>query len=124
LTGLCAAIDKLDKSPSADGRKELISVRGIRPECAAQLWEFVQLNGDLISTLAHLQERFIAESEAQGGGRTASHNVTSNVPHEMQLSFEYLTALRALEKTTCNLAIAPDQARVNSIRCCSDDTTI
>jgi histidyl-tRNA synthetase len=104
--GVCASIDKLDKSPWADVRKELINVRGIRPESADKLWEFVQLNGDPIPTLARLRERFIAEYEAQGGGRTAYDNEASKVLNEMELLFEYLTALRILEKIKFNLALA------------------
>ncbi|KAJ8981150.1 hypothetical protein NQ317_013815 [Molorchus minor] len=50
---ICSAVDKLDKSPWEEVRKEMINEKGLTEECANKIGEYVQLNGksDLVQKL-------------------------------------------------------------------------
>lgn len=44
---ICSAVDKLDKSPWSEVRKEMIEEKGLEPATADQIGEYVQLSGGL-----------------------------------------------------------------------------
>uniref|UniRef100_A0A6M2DST5 histidine--tRNA ligase n=1 Tax=Xenopsylla cheopis TaxID=163159 RepID=A0A6M2DST5_XENCH len=50
---ICSAVDKLDKSPWEEVRKEMVDEKGLSPESADKIGNYVQLNGkkDLVNKL-------------------------------------------------------------------------
>ncbi|GFS22981.1 histidine--tRNA ligase, cytoplasmic [Elysia marginata] len=42
---ICSAVDKLDKTPWAEVRKEMVEEKGLDPVAADKIWEYVQLSG-------------------------------------------------------------------------------
>ncbi|KAG4067138.1 hypothetical protein HA402_000129 [Bradysia odoriphaga] len=44
---ICSSVDKLDKSPWAEVRKEMINEKGLDPSAADQIGEYVRLNGGI-----------------------------------------------------------------------------
>ncbi|OWR50578.1 Histidyl-tRNA synthetase cytoplasmic [Danaus plexippus plexippus] len=60
----CSTIDKLDKSPWEEVRTEMISEKGVTPEAADRIGEYVRLNGstELVDTL--LQDEKLSKSKS------------------------------------------------------------
>ena len=50
---ICSSVDKLDKSPWEEVKKEMVDEKGLEPEIADKIGEFVKLSGgqDLIDKL-------------------------------------------------------------------------
>ncbi|KAK3757546.1 hypothetical protein RRG08_032713 [Elysia crispata] len=42
---ICSAVDKLDKTPWPEVRKEMVEEKGLDPSTADKIWEYVQLSG-------------------------------------------------------------------------------
>ncbi len=42
---ICSAVDKLDKSPWEEVRKEMVETKGLKPDVADRIGEFVKLSG-------------------------------------------------------------------------------
>jgi hypothetical protein len=51
---ICSAIDKLDKSPWAEVREEMVSEKGLPPDVADRIGEYVVLSGRPQELLAKL----------------------------------------------------------------------
>lgn len=58
---ICSTVDKLDKSPWDEVRLEMINEKGLEPEKADKIGEFVRLNGK-----AELAERLLADPALSG----------------------------------------------------------
>jgi len=65
---ICSAVDKLDKSPWAEVRQEMVEEKGLAPEVADLIGEYVKLNGgmDLIAQLKG-DERLMKNKDAKEG---------------------------------------------------------
>ena len=65
---ICSAVDKLDKSPWCDVRREMVLEKGLDGEVADRIGEYVKLNGkqDLLETLKN-DERLSSNADAQAG---------------------------------------------------------
>lgn len=65
---ICSSVDKLDKTPWNEVRTEIINEKGLEPEKADKIGEYVQLNGknDLIEKLLADTELTKVKSAVQG----------------------------------------------------------
>ena len=92
---ISSAVDKLDKSPWEEVRKEMIEEKGLSEEVADKIWEFVQRNGgrDVIDVLR--QDSRVMENSSLVAGL-----------EDMELLFEYLEAFGVLDKIDFNLSLA------------------
>ncbi|KAL0075692.1 histidyl-tRNA synthetase [Phycomyces blakesleeanus] len=92
---ISSAVDKLDKLPWADVKKEMTEEKGLAPEVADKIGEYVKLKGG-----RDLLERLLADE-----------NLTKNTSalaglQDMELLFDYLDAFEITEKMSFDLSLA------------------
>ncbi|TVY28051.1 Histidine--tRNA ligase, mitochondrial [Lachnellula hyalina] len=92
---ISSAVDKLDKLPWAEVRKEMTEEKGLAAEVADQIGEYVVLKGqkDLLGKL-QADEKLMANASMKAGLA------------EMELLFTYLEAFNALENVSFDLSLA------------------
>eukprot|EP01116_Phalansterium_solitarium_P022042 TRINITY_DN7134_c0_g2_i1.p1 TRINITY_DN7134_c0_g2~~TRINITY_DN7134_c0_g2_i1.p1 ORF type:complete len:551 (+),score=178.28 TRINITY_DN7134_c0_g2_i1:50-1654(+) len=93
---ISSAVDKLDKSPWEEVRKEMIEIKGLEPAVADKIWSFVQLNGKPRELLAKLQSEKLCEGNA----------MATQALDELQLLFEYLEIYGCLDRILFDLSLA------------------
>uniref|UniRef100_A0A8B9PUC3 histidine--tRNA ligase n=1 Tax=Apteryx owenii TaxID=8824 RepID=A0A8B9PUC3_APTOW len=91
----CSTVDKLDKMPWDDVRSEMVGEKGLSPEAADCIGEYVQLHGglDLIEQL--LQDPKLSQNKLAKEGLG-----------DMKLLFEYLTLFGITGKISFDLSLA------------------
>ncbi|NXR47865.1 SYHC protein, partial [Hippolais icterina] len=91
----CATVDKLDKVPWEEVRSEMVGEKGLSPEAADRIGEYVQLHGglDLIERL--LQDPKLSQNKQAKEGLG-----------DMKLLFEYLTLFGITGKISFDLSLA------------------
>eukprot|EP00899_Mesostigma_viride_P027773 jgi/Mesvir1/8180/Mv12480-RA.3 len=94
---ICSAIDKLDKEPWSEVRREMVADKGLPAEVADKLEPFVQLRGAPRELLATLQGP---------GSPFAGHEGARVALEEMGLLFGYLDAMKALHKLSFDMSLA------------------
>ena len=95
IRSISSAVDKLDKSPWEEVRKEMVEEKGLTEEVADKIWEFVQRKGgkDVLEELRKDEKAMANESLAKG-------------LEDMELLFGYLEAFGVLERIEFNLSLA------------------
>ncbi|KAK9454912.1 hypothetical protein V1511DRAFT_501316 [Dipodascopsis uninucleata] len=93
---ISSAVDKLDKLPWEEVRKEMTEEKGLAPEAADKIGEYVKLKGKGPEILAKLKadEKIMANESASSGLK------------EMETLFEYVTAFGILDKLSFDLSLA------------------
>ncbi|NXE99488.1 SYHC protein, partial [Menura novaehollandiae] len=91
----CSTVDKLDKVPWEEVRNEMVGEKGLSPEAADRIGEYVQLHGglDLIEQL--LQDPKLSQNKLAKEGLG-----------DMKLLFEYLTLFGITGKISFDLSLA------------------
>jgi histidyl-tRNA synthetase len=92
---ISSAVDKLDKLPWAEVRKEMTEEKGLDPEVADKIGEYVVLKGqkDLLSKL-QADTTLMANASMKAG------------LEDMELLFNYLESLEALNNVSFDLSLA------------------
>lgn len=92
---ISSAVDKLDKSPWEEVKKEMVEEKGLSEEVADKIWEFVQMRGarDILDTLR------------QDPRVTSNENLVSGL-QDMDLLFTYLEVFDVLPHVEFNLSLA------------------
>ncbi|KAM6358149.1 histidine--tRNA ligase, cytoplasmic isoform 3-T4 [Alca torda] len=92
---ICSSVDKLDKMPWEEVRSEMVGEKGLSPEAADHIGEYVQLHGglDLIERL--LQDPKLSQNKLAKEGLG-----------DMKLLFEYLTLFGITGKISFDLSLA------------------
>ncbi|GAB1310336.1 Cytoplasmic and mitochondrial histidine tRNA synthetase [Madurella fahalii] len=92
---ISSAVDKLDKMPWVDVRKEMVDEKGLAPEVADKIGKYVVLKGqrDLLEKLR--KDEALAANESMQQGFT-----------DMDLLFTYLEAFNALHTVSFDLSLA------------------
>ena len=95
IRSISSAVDKLDKAPWEEVKKEMVEEKGLSDEVADKIWEFVQRRGggDVLEALR--QEPRPTESPSRVAGL-----------EDMELLLEYLDAFGVLDKVEFNLSLA------------------
>ena len=95
IRSISSAVDKLDKSPWEEVRKEMVDEKGLMPEVADKVWEFVQRKGgrDVLEGLRKDERVMANESLVKG-------------LEDMGLLFGYLEAFGVLDRVEFNLSLA------------------
>ncbi|NWX17757.1 SYHC protein, partial [Aegotheles bennettii] len=78
----CSTVDKLDKMPWEEVRSEMVGEKGLSPEAADRIGEYVRLHGGL-----ELIERLLQDP------RLSQHKLAKEGLGDMKLLFEYLALL-------------------------------
>ena len=95
IRSISSAVDKLDKSPWEEVRREMVEDKGLSEECADRIWSYVQNRGgrevlDKLSSDSALKENKDMQKGLQ----------------DMSLLFEYLEAFSVLPHIDFNLSLA------------------
>ena len=92
---ISSAVDKLDKSPWEDVRREMVEEKDLEPEVADRIWGFVQKRGgrDVLEFLQTQEDLKANASMAKG-------------LEDMDLLFSYLDAFAIADKVDFNLSLA------------------
>lgn len=92
---ICSAVDKLDKLPWEEVRKEMVETKGLAPEIADRIKEFVLNKGPAKEMLAQLRD----------SGRCASNETAMKALGELELLFKYTDALGVTEHISFDLSL-------------------
>ena len=92
---ISSAVDKLDKSPWEEVRKEMVEEKGLSEDVADRIWELVQKKGgrDVLQFLQGEESLKANASMVKG-------------MEDMELLFSYLEAFGVLDKVEFNLSLA------------------
>ena len=93
---ICSAVDKLDKTPWDLVKKEMIEEKGLSPEVADRIGEFVLFNGKPME----LWNKLISENIF------GSHAKAVEAMAELQILFNYLSALDCIDYISFDLSLA------------------
>ncbi|CAE6445748.1 unnamed protein product [Rhizoctonia solani] len=91
---ISSAVDKLDKLPWADVKKEMVEEKGLAEEVADKIGEYVKLKGGP-ELLAQLRESPLASNESAKAGMD-----------DMDLLFKYLNVFGISHQTSFDLSLA------------------
>jgi histidyl-tRNA synthetase len=93
---ICSAVDKLDKTPWEEVRKEMVDQKGLPAEIADKIWEFVKLKGEpkQLAKLLRDQRSFEPNATALAGLQ------------ELEQLFAYLEVFGCLDKISFDLSLA------------------
>lgn len=96
VRSISSAVDKLDKAPWAEVRKEMVEEKGLPEEVADRIGKYVGLNGDLRTMLELFQsdESLSGNEKVQAGLK------------DMGLLVSYLQALDVIDKVSFDLSLA------------------
>ena len=92
---ISSAVDKLDKSPWEEVKKEMVEEKGLSEEVADKIWEFAQRRGG----------RDILESLRADERVTANQSLVAGLD-DMELLLDYLGVFGVLDKIEFNLSLA------------------
>ncbi|NWS77618.1 SYHC protein, partial [Crotophaga sulcirostris] len=91
----CSTVDKLDKIPWEEVRSEMVGERGLSPEAADRIGEYVLLHGGLDLVEQLLQDHKLSQNKLAKEGLG-----------DLKLLFEYLTLFGIAEKISFDLSLA------------------
>ncbi|KXL41358.1 hypothetical protein M433DRAFT_344260 [Acidomyces richmondensis BFW] len=96
LRTISSAVDKLDKSPWSEVRREMTEEKGLDPDVTDRIGEYVNLKGEAMDVLQQLKkdEKLSANSSAAAG-------LT-----DMELLFTYLDIYGVLPKVSFDMSLA------------------
>uniref|UniRef100_K7F903 histidine--tRNA ligase n=1 Tax=Pelodiscus sinensis TaxID=13735 RepID=K7F903_PELSI len=92
---ICSTVDKLDKATWEDVRSEMVGEKGLSPEAADRIGEYVRLHGGLGLIEQLLQDPQLSQNKLAREGLG-----------DMKLLFEYLTLFGIAEKISFDLSLA------------------
>ncbi|KAM6123074.1 histidine--tRNA ligase, cytoplasmic-like [Phoenicopterus ruber ruber] len=91
----CSTVDKLDKMPWEEVRSEMVGEKGLSPEAADRIGEYVRLHGGL-----DLVERLLQDP------KLSQNKLAKEGLGDMKLLFEYLTLFGIMGKISFDLSLA------------------
>ena len=98
---ICSAIDKLDKSPWEEVRREMVEDKGLVPEAADKIGEIVALAGEpkeMLQTLKSGTQGALLDLRGHPKAKTALEELT--------LLFDFLEAMGALDRLSLDISLA------------------
>ncbi|POS87598.1 Class II aaRS and biotin synthetase [Erysiphe pulchra] len=95
VRAISSAIDKLDKAPWEEVRKEMVDQKGLNPEIADKIGEYVIQKGkkDLLSKL--MEDKNMVENESAKAGMK-----------DLELLFDYLDTFNVMDNISFDLSLA------------------
>lgn len=92
---ICSTVDKLDKMPWEDVRKEMVNEKGLSEEAADQIGEYVSLHGGMDLAERLLQDPKMSQSKQACAGLS-----------DIKLLFSYLQLFKVTDKVVFDLSLA------------------
>ena len=93
---ICSSVDKLDKTPWEEVKKEMVEVKGLPVEVADKIQQFVVLNGQPLK----LYEQIVKE------GNLIKNESAKQALEELRTLFEYLDCYGVLDNFLFDLSLA------------------
>eukprot|EP01117_Protostelium_nocturnum_P014402 TRINITY_DN547_c0_g1_i1.p1 TRINITY_DN547_c0_g1~~TRINITY_DN547_c0_g1_i1.p1 ORF type:complete len:521 (-),score=147.32 TRINITY_DN547_c0_g1_i1:33-1490(-) len=93
---ISSAVDKLDKLPWEDVRKEMVEVKGLDPQVADRIKNYVSLKGKPIALLNKVREEKLFDGNAKA----------LEALDQMQTLFSYLDAYQCLDRLLFDFSLA------------------
>ncbi|KAL3772782.1 hypothetical protein ACHAWU_003341 [Discostella pseudostelligera] len=93
---ICSAVDKLDKEPWSEVRREMVEDKGLAGEVADRIGEFVVLKGKPWEMYKLLTE----------GKKFGDHKEAAEAMEDLRICFEYLEAMDKLQFISFDLSLA------------------
>ena len=98
---ICSAIDKLDKEPWAEVRREMVEDKGLAAEAADRIAEFVVLKGSTREMVAQLSSRATPLLE-----KLADHPQAAAALEHLTVLADFLEAMGASDRISFDLSLA------------------
>jgi histidyl-tRNA synthetase len=92
---ICSSVDKLDKTPWAEVRQEMVDVKGLAPEIAEKIWTYVQRKGDADLVTSLLQDAELCENK-----------MAREALEDMAILFRYISILGVSRYASFDLSLA------------------
>ncbi|XP_078509573.1 histidine--tRNA ligase, cytoplasmic-like isoform X1 [Lissotriton helveticus] len=92
---ICSSVDKLDKTPWQDVKNEMVGEKGLPPDVADRIGEYVQMNGGLEMIEQLLQDPLLSQNKLSLDGL-----------NDMKTLFEYLTLYGVTSQISFDLSLA------------------
>ncbi|KAM3612073.1 uncharacterized protein V6R79_002283 [Siganus canaliculatus] len=92
---ICSSVDKLDKMPWEDVRKEMVNDKGLSEEAADQIGKYVSMQGQMDLADQLLQDEKMSQSKDACAGLS-----------DMKLLFSYLQLFQITDKVVFDLSLA------------------
>ncbi|EJK56825.1 hypothetical protein THAOC_23204, partial [Thalassiosira oceanica] len=93
---ICSAVDKLDKEPWSEVRREMVEDKGLTVDVADRIGEFVVLKGEPWAMYNSLIE----------GGKFGDHKGAADAMEDLRICFTYLEAMDKLKFISFDLSLA------------------
>lgn len=93
---ICSAVDKLDKEPWSEVRREMVEDKGLTGEVADRIGEFVVLKGEPWEMYQSLMD----------GKKFGEHKGALEAMEDLRICFEYLDAMDKLKFLSFDLSLA------------------
>lgn len=93
---ICSAVDKLDKEPWSEVRREMVEEKGLAGDVADRIGEFVVLKGQPWEMYNALTE----------GKKFGDHKEAAEAMEDLRICFEYLEAMDKLQFISFDLSLA------------------
>ena len=93
---ICSAVDKLDKEPWSEVRREMVEDKGLAVDVAERIGEFVVLKGKPWEMYNMLTE----------GKKFGDHKEAAEAMEDLRICFEYLEAMDKLQFISFDLSLA------------------
>lgn len=92
---ICSAVDKLDKSPWEEVRKEMVEEKGLSDECADKIGEFVRLSGKQVLIEELFRDKVLSKNKMAVEGLDA-----------LQLLLKYCDIYGTMDRVVVDLSLA------------------
>uniref|UniRef100_A0A7N6BRX3 histidine--tRNA ligase n=1 Tax=Anabas testudineus TaxID=64144 RepID=A0A7N6BRX3_ANATE len=92
---ICSTVDKLDKMPWEDVKKEMVNEKGLSEEAADQIGEYVSMQGGMDLAERLLQDQKMSQSKQACAGLS-----------DIKLLFSYLQLFQVTDKVVFDLSLA------------------
>jgi len=93
---ICSAVDKLDKEPWSEVRREMVEDKGLKGDVADRIGEFVVLKGKPWEMYKSLMD----------GKKFGNHKGAMDAMEDLRICFEYLEAMDKLKFISFDLSLA------------------
>nr|XP_057919519.1 histidine--tRNA ligase isoform X2 [Doryrhamphus excisus] len=92
---ICSTVDKLDKLPWEDVKREMVNEKGLSEEAANQIGEYVSMQGGMDLAERLLQDEKMSQSKQASAGLS-----------DIKLLFSYLKLFQVTDKVVFDLSLA------------------
>ncbi|KAL4625464.1 hypothetical protein ACB092_05G028100 [Castanea dentata] len=94
---ICSSIDKLDKQPFEQIKKEMVEEKGLSVETADEIGTFVKERGQPLELLSKLKQQ---------GSKFLGHNRSVDALNDLEILFKALEVSKCIDKVVFDLSLA------------------